>query len=288
MKKFEYTFTALGTVCTLSVIAESDAWLIKVINNSYALIENFENEFSRFRETSVLSKLNREKKQEISDDFLTLVYKSRDIYKMTDGYFNPLVDVRKIGYSHSFTDGKFEKIDIEEDLNFDEVKNYGSLLEIGENMNLDFGSIAKWYLAEKISHYIASKWYKKNLCNMWGDIYASGTNLEWEKWSIGIVSPFWNPEPITTVQISDESISTSGTYLRNWELEGKKYHHIRNPFSEKSQEELVSVSIFHKNGYMTDAIATAVIAMWREKAENFCKKNGIKYLFVLKNGDIIQ
>ena len=123
---------------------------------------------------------------------------------------------------------------------------------------------------------------------MWGDIYASGKNLEWEKWNIGITSPFWNPEPVATVQISDESVSTSGTYLRNWEIDGKKYHHIRNPFSEKSEDELVSVSIFHKNGYMTDALATAVIAMWKENAVEFCKRYGIKYLFVLSNGDIIK
>ena len=288
MKKFEYTYKALATICSITIIRENDVWLNKIINHCYDITTRFENEFSRFKSDSTLSKLNTNKKQEVSDDFLTLIYKSRDIYKMTQGYFNPLIDVRKIGYSHSFTDGNFEVLDVQEDLNFDNVKNYWSLLEIDTNMNIDLWSIAKWYLAEKISRYLVEKGYKNNLCNMWGDIYASWHNLEWKKWQIAITSPFWVIEPAAVVEVSNNSVSTSGTYLRNWEVWGKKVHHIRNPYSDEVESELVSVTIISNTWYMSDALATAVIAMGRQKAIDFCEKNNIKYLFVISNGDIVQ
>jgi len=288
MKKIEYTYTALGTICSITIIHETSAWLNKIINHCYDITTRFENEFSRFKTDSTLSKLNTNKKQEVSDDFLTLIYKSRDIYKMTQWYFNPLIDVRKIGYSHSFTDGNFEVFEVEEDLNFENVKNYGSLLEIDKNMNIDFGSIAKWYLAEKISRYLGEKWYKNNLCNMWGDIFARGLNLEGKKWQIAITSPFWESTPIATMEVSNNSISTSGTYLRNWEVGGKKVHHIRNPYSLEVESELVSVTIISNTWYMSDALATAVIAMGKQKAIDFCEKNNVKYLFILNTGEILQ
>lgn len=288
MKKFEYTYKALGTICSISIISENDTQLNEIINLCYKKTLAFEQEFSRFKEDSILSLLNKEKKQEVSEEFLSLIYKSREIYKLTQWYFNPLIDVRKIGYTHSFDENIFEIWEWDEDLSFDAVKNYGNLLEIGNNMNIDFWSIAKWYVSEKISKYIVSKWYKNNLVNMWWDIYASGLNLEQKKWKIGITSPFWNDDPIDEIEISNSSISTSGTYLRNWEISGKKYHHIRNPYSTEVEIELVSATIIDNAWYMSDALATAVIAMWKEKWIDFCNKNWIQFMFVLNNWEIIK
>ncbi len=284
MKKYEYSFRALWTLCIINIVNKDNNSLNKVINQCYEKIVNFENEFSRFKETSTLSHLNKEKKLEVNEDFLSLIYHSREIFKLTNWYFNPLVDVRRIGYTHNFEDKNFEKLALNaEDLSFEEVKNYWSLLEIWKYMNLDFWSIAKWYLSEKISKFLFDKWFHNNFVNLWWDIYVSWKNLEWNKWQIWITSPFWKEKPIEVLELSNCSISTSGTYLRNWEISWEKFHHIRNPFSEKQENELFSVSIIHEKWYMTDALATAVIAMWKEKALDFCKENKIKYLFILSS-----
>lgn len=288
MNKYEYEFSALWTSCSITIIAQDDSELNDIINKSYDTVIKFENEFSRFKDDSLLNKLNREKCLEIWDDFWFLVNKSKEIFTLTNWYFNPLVNVSNIGYSHSFNDNNFSKTLCDENLSFDRVKLYWNLLEIADNMNLDFWSIAKWYLAEKISNFISEKWYKNNLVNMWWDIYASWTNLEWDKWKIAISDPKNPSEAIDEIWISNQSISTSGTYLRNWQIEDKKYHHIRNPYEENQEEELVSATIIHEHGYFTDAIATAVIAMWKEKAVEFCKKNDIKFLFILSDWEIIK
>ncbi len=288
MQKYEYDFKALGTSCSISIISENDSLLNDLINKSYEQVVKFENEFSRFKETSDLNKLNREKCLEIWDDFWFLINKSKEIFKLTDWYFNPLINLNKIWYSNDFETWNFTKLEIDENLSFDDVKIYWNSVEIGENMNLDFGSIAKGYLAEKISKALSEKWYQNNLVNMWWDIYASWTNLDWNKWQIAISDPFNPGEAIDTIEITNASISTSGTYLRNWEIADKKYHHIRNPYSKEQENELVSATIIHEHWHFTDAIATAVIAMWKEKAVEFCKKNNIKFLFILSDGEQIK
>lgn len=288
MKKFEYSFSALWTGCLISVINENDENLNKIINNCYNKTLSFEQEFSRFRTDSVLSKLNKEKRLKVSEDFLSLVYKSREIYKLTNAYFNPLIDVRKIWYINDFDKKEFRKLEINEDLSFDKVKNYWDELEIWENMNLDFWSIAKWFLAQKLSDYLTEKWYKNNLVNLWWDIYASWLNLEWKKWQIAISSPFLENENIDIIEISNESISTSWIYKRKWKIDWKKYHHIRNPFSSKTQNEIVSASIIHQFWYMTDWLATWVIAMWKQKAIDFCKNSNIKFMFIFNDWKILK
>lgn len=288
MKKFEFTFKALGTICTIVVVWESKNWLTPLINESYKKIVAFENEFSRFKNDSTLSILNEKKECEVSDEFLSLIQKSREVYTLTSGYFNPLMNANKIWYSHSFDMQIFEKKEVVENLSFQNVKNYGNLIKLDENMNLDFASIAKWYLAEKISQFLRGKWWKNNLVNLWGDIYISGLNLEWEKWKVAIDSPFWDVTPIETILLTNMSISTSWSYLRKWEIQWEKYHHLRNPFSQKLETELVSVSIIHPFWYMTDGLATACFAMWKEKAISFLEENNISYLFVLQNGEILK
>lgn len=288
MKKSDFTFKALWTICVITVVYSNENNLKKYINNSYQEILDFEKEFSRFKKDSTLSKLNTLKKFEVSDDFLTLINKSREIYKLTNGYFNPLIDVRKIGYSHVFEEQKFEKIlQEQENLSFEEVKNYWNLLEIGDYMNLDFWSIAKWFLAEKISNNLSKNWFKNNLVNIWGDIFASWKNLENKNWKVAINNPFDKNNSLF-VEISNASISTSWTYLRNWEISWEKFHHIRNPFSQLQEKEIISATIIDEKWYFTDAIATAIIAMWKIKAIDFCKNNKIKYIFILNNWEIIK
>jgi hypothetical protein len=58
--------------------------LNEIINDCYQKTLAFEQEFSRFQYDSVLNKLNREKKQEVSEDFLSLIYKSKIVYTLTD------------------------------------------------------------------------------------------------------------------------------------------------------------------------------------------------------------
>lgn len=288
MKKFEFTFQALWTICMIVLIWKEKTWVNTLINQCYKKITTFQNEFSRFQKDSSLSLLNHHKQAEVSDEFLSLIQKSREIFHLTQWYFNPLIDVRNIGYSHSFNEQIFEKKDFWENLHFENIKNYGNLIKLEPDMNLDFGSIAKWYFSQKISLFLQEKWWKNNFVNLWGDIYVSGVNLEGEKWKVAIESPFWETSPITTLSLTNMSISTSGSYLRKWEIEWKKYHHLRNPFSSEWEKELISVSIIHPSWYMTDALATACFAMWKQRAIDFCEKNNISYLFILENGEVIQ
>lgn len=288
MMKYDYTFKALWTTCIISIARENDIWLNTIINNIYNKTIAFQSEFSRFDENSTLSKLNKLKTYEVSDDFMSLLLKSKDIYKLTNWFFNPLIDVRKIWYSHNFTDNNFEIIDNKEDLNIDNIKIFWSKIVIDENMNIDFWSIAKWYLADKIGNYLEENWIRNYIANFGWDIYAWWLNQNYTPWQIWINSPINEEEIVYVVWLSNNSVSTSWIYLRNWQINNKSYHHIRNPFSDIQSNKLQSVSIKAKYWYLTDALATSVIAMWYDLALEFCNKNNIEYLFILDDWKIIK
>ncbi len=71
-------------------------------------ISDFEAEFSRFVPDSTLSILNRTKRFDVSDRFVSLLSACLRIYRESQGFFNPLFDVSRLGYSQDFDLGKFD------------------------------------------------------------------------------------------------------------------------------------------------------------------------------------
>lgn len=288
MKKYNFAFKALWTNCQICVIRENNNWLNKIINFCYQEILDFENNFSRFKPDSILSLLNQTKALEVNKDFLDLLEKSKEIYDLTLGFFNPLIDLRNIWYSNSFWENNFEIEKHLENLDFSNIKIIEKKVFLDENMNLDFWSIAKWFLADKLWLFLKSKWIYNFLVNMWWDIVVSWVNLDNKPWNIAISNPFLEKEIIYNLALENKSVSTSWIYLRKWEIDNKNYHHIRNPFSNKQETLLKSVTIVWDFWYKTDALATSVIAMWYEKGLEFCKKNNLSYLFILENWEIVK
>jgi thiamine biosynthesis lipoprotein ApbE len=84
MKKFDYSFFALGTTCVISIVTEQEPPKNQLINELFEYVKDFEREFSRFKEDSDLMKLNTKKTFEVSNRFLRLLDRSREIFVVTE------------------------------------------------------------------------------------------------------------------------------------------------------------------------------------------------------------
>ena len=135
--EWKQTRKALGTDIEISVITD-DSNIERRINGVFDFFNSFELEFSRFLPLSQLSILNREKKLTVSNRFIDLVKLCKEVYRKTDGYFNPLVDVATIGYSHSFEENNFTITDRKANLDLDSISIDGNTITLSETQNLDF------------------------------------------------------------------------------------------------------------------------------------------------------
>jgi thiamine biosynthesis lipoprotein len=93
-----------------------------------------------------------------------------------------------------------------------------------------------------------------------GDIQVCGQNSENKKWNIGIRNPFNRNEIIKAIQVSNEGVATSGTYIRG--------QHIYNPHlqdcHEQDSPEVLSLTVIGPNVYEADRFATAAFAMGKD------------------------
>gem|GEM_PF-2699294 len=104
-----------------------------------------EEEFSRFKSESSLSRVNRERTGELSDTFIDILNKCKEIYSDTNHYFNPLINVRQLGYSKDFHSKEFKKEDTELTVNLEleKIEIKGNSVNLQEGQNLDLGGIVK-------------------------------------------------------------------------------------------------------------------------------------------------
>jgi len=288
-----FQFSALGTACEIQIANHEEGgnkspFLHPTINQVYRKIAVFEQEFSRFRADSRLSLLNKKKSLEVSEDFLRLLEISKQIYEIKDGYFNPLFHPANIGYGHSFETGIFEINFSPADLNLSNLKNYGNLLELKENMELDFGGIAKGYLSEKISSFLLASGFPHHIANIGGDLTVRGYQEANKPWVVWIESPFELGSIYCTVSMSHGSLSTSGTYLRKWQIDGKEYHHIQSPSTLPPQERLVLVSVKHTHGAYSDALATALQSMGKSQAIQFAQDNKLEVVLISEDKEVFD
>ena len=248
--------------------------------DAFAIFYSFEKEFSRFSENSELSLLNKSREQEVSDRFIDILNLSIKVYHETNHYFNPLINLSNLWYSGDFWKWVFEKSDSIQNLDLDKISIFWNFVSLKENQNLDFWWIVKWYTVDLCSQFLKTKWYNDFIINAGWDIYISGNNNKWKTPVVAIGSPFNNTDIFAIMELKDESISTSWTYKRKWNIDNNNYHHIINPISESNNNEIISVSIIHEKCIFADAYATTCIAMWIEKSLTFLNEKDIDWVII--------
>ncbi len=243
--------------------------------------------FSTWQEDSELSQLNRAPVDEwidVSSELYSMLKQSVDIYQQTDGYFDPgigrLIDLWGFGASGGRTEvPKREKIEQA----FEDSSIRHLLMEDGRvkktrNIHINLSAIAKGYAVDEIARLIRMSGIKNFLVEIGGEVVASGNNRG-DDWVVGIERPD-NKAPIP-VALKDASISTSGNYRNYFIWEGKKYMHIFNPSTGlPANNDLSSVSVIHPQSAMSDAYATAMMAMGSMKAIEFANKLKLTVLLI--------
>ncbi len=134
------------------------------------------------------------------------------------------------------------------------------------DLRIDLGGIAKGYSVDRAVAIMRQYGVDHATVSAGGDSRLLGDKLG-RPWLIGIKNPRLKgdekSEVVITMPLSDLAVSTSGDYERYFidEQTGERVHHIINPKTGKSAEEVMSVTILGPQGVDTDALSTTVFVL---------------------------
>ena len=148
---------------------------------------------------------------------------------------------------------------------------------------IDLGAIAKGYIADQVKTYLKKQGIKHAIINLGGNVDVIGTKPDGSKYNIGIQKPFdESGEAITSVQLKDQTVVTSGIYERYFKKNGKLYHHILDPRTGyPCENNLHSVSIITDSSTKADALSTTCFLLGYEKGMELIQSmDGVEAIFI--------
>lgn len=149
--------------------------------------------------------------------------------------------------------------------------------DIKKNNKFDPSGLVKGWAILKASKLLLKKGFKNFYIDAGGDIQTSGKNKNGKPWKIGIKNPFNQKEIVKVVQVKNEGLATSGTYIRG--------NHIYNPKSDKKPEkEIISLTVIGPDIYEADRFATAAFAMGKSGINFIDALNGFEGYMIDNEG----
>ncbi len=188
-----------------------------------AYMEQFEEQYSRFRPDSVVSTLNREGKvEEPTAEFLDILQHGIDAYRATDGVFNMTVGgvLESKGYGRAF-------------VGVPVVTNPATALTITETqvlvqqgVHIDIGGFGKGYLIDLLYIFLRERFgLEQVLINGGGDMYVSGDASK-VPIRIGLQHPT-EQRLVGSLDLLQQGFAASSPYLRRWKsISGTEEQHL--------------------------------------------------------------
>ena len=153
-------------------------------------------------------------------------------------------------------------------------------------MKLDVGAIAKGYATECIARYLEEKGITGYMLNIGGNVRTVGSKPDGTPWVIGIENGNNKDEYLAYLQLSGQSVVTSGSYQRYYTVDGKRYHHIIHPETYMPAEGFLSVSVICEDSGLGDALSTALFCMPLEKGKALVEAMpNVEVMWVRENGE---
>ncbi|HEX8184893.1 MAG TPA: FAD:protein FMN transferase, partial [Blastocatellia bacterium] len=139
-------------------------------------------------------------------------------------------------------------------------------------VELDLGGIAKGYGVDKAAEILRESGVTSALITSGtSSITAIGTPPDETAWRVEVSDPLDRSRSRTSIELIDESISTSACHEKTFEMNGKTYCHIMNPRTGYPVDGILSATIITRRGTDAEALSKAVMVMGIEKAREFLK-----------------
>jgi thiamine biosynthesis lipoprotein len=241
-----------------------------------------------FQQSSEVGALNREGYYEgVSDDTKHVIERANSFSDLSDGNFDitvlPLVKFWEANASKSRVPTDAEISGILELVGYRNIAIEDRKISFRKpGMGITLAGVAKGYAVDKAIEVLSQGNIKHALVNAGGDIRAIGGKKENIPWKIAIRDPRNNTQIVTTVDLYDRAIATSGTYRRS-------FRDIINPRVGKPAQGMLSSTVIAKTAMDADMLATGIFVLGAEKGKMLSEKlDGVKTFVIKSDGNILN
>ena len=279
--------------CDFDVILNpGPAARLDAASNALDLIEALEDQLSVYRPNSELSQLNAHAATDwvtVESRLFQLLQFARQASAETEGGFDittgPLVALwRRCKADYRLpTPTEISETRLQtcmHQVEFDTAHQAIRFPTAGMELNL--GSIGKGYALDRAAELLVDQHVTEFLIHGGkSSLLARGPHHGYPGWPIGIANPLFPEKTLATILLVNAGLSTSGSNIQYFRLEGKRYGHILDPRTGWPAEGLASVTVLAPTATIAEALSTAFFVIGVENARRYCHNHSeIKALLI--------
>ena len=271
MIAYNYSFSAMGTDCLMSLFAEDEHLADQAADQTMAEVWRIETKYSRYVDDNTLSDINRTAMSGgqigIDEETATLFDYALNAFRISEGLFDITTGALRRAWdfssatlpSQASIENILPLIGLQKVIRENQYLNFSVA-----GMELDFGGIGKEYAVDRGADICRDMGINSGLLDFGGDIRILGPRPEGDPWIIGIRNPMAPEQALGNIQLTSGAVATSGDYARYIEAAGKRYCHILNPLTGWPVEGLASVTVVAEQCLLAGTLST--IAMLKGNA----------------------
>ncbi|HSW11343.1 MAG TPA: FAD:protein FMN transferase [Solimonas sp.] len=286
MRFLHHPFHALGGPCSLQLHAADAAQLQRAAAAAEAEVRRIETKYSRYREDSVLSRINASAgdAQGVTVDAETaaLLDYATAAHEQSEGLFDASSGVLRRAWD-------FKAKQLPQQAQLDALlplvgwqrllwQSPRIVLPL-RGMELDFGGFGKEYAADRAAAVLQAAGIRHALVELGGDIRVLGPQPDGAPWRIGIRHPRAPESAIATVELVGGAIASSGDYERYFERDGRRYSHILDPRTGWPVESYAGISVLAEQCLVAGTATTIALLKGRE-GRDWLQELGLPWLLI--------
>lgn len=266
-------------------------------SNIESLLDRLDRQMSLWKQDSDLSRFNRSRTtdwQSAPVELVEVLTVAREVSEQTGGAFDvtvaPLVMLWGFGPQASGarpgrlpTDAEIAAAKAHVDYRVIKTRaNPPAIRKTDVEAEIDLGGVAKGYAADMTGQYLQSIGAEDYLIAIGGELRAHGRPRK-----VGIETPTPDVRRIfRTIELRNQSLSTSGDYRNFFKVDGKSYCHEIDPKTGRPIERsAASVSVIHESGAYADAMATGLIVLGPQSGLELARRTRLKVIMIVRNDD---
>lgn len=225
----------MGTVAELAVPARSEAMARQALNAAAAELHRVEALMTRYRSDSDVGRFNDAApgaRVRVAPETAEVVRAALEWAGRSEGVFDPtlarlttLWDPASVSAPPDAEALREARVGGWRSLTVASEPGGAELLRVPGSA-LDLGGIAKGYGVDRAAAVLREHGVFQGLVNVGGDLMAMGAGPGGRPWRIGVRDPGRPEGVVATLEVVDRAVATSGDYLRYFEHQGRRYHHV--------------------------------------------------------------
>lgn len=272
-------WTVMGTYAAARVYTADAAAAEQVLGAVRSTFEAADATLSNWRETSELSRVNREAARPagaagVAPELASCLETALEVARETAGAFDPTVGplMRLYGFRPRAPrlPSAEEVQEASRSVGYDRVlfdAGARSVRFLEPGMELDLGGIGKGCALDGAAVQLERLRAGAVLLDLGGNLLVRGLPPGERAWRVGIRGPGPKGELVGVVELTSGSVSTSGDYENFFEASGRRIGHIMDPRTGRpAATDVVFATVIAPRGALADALSTALLVAGAARA----------------------